>query len=101
MPIILCWGVFARKPENYDIWNDMKTADNIRNRLIDKILAIQNTDFLKALDNLVSTSAQADTVQLTKEQKEMLKMSESNISAGKLISQDKLDFEDKEWLRNQ
>ena len=79
----------------------MKTADNIRNRLIDKILAIQNTDFLKALDNLVSTSAQADTVQLTKEQKEMLKMSESNISAGKLISQDKLDFEDKEWLRNQ
>jgi hypothetical protein len=79
----------------------MKTADNIRNRLIDKILAIQNTDFLKALDNLVSTSAQADTVRITKEQREMLKMSERDIAAGKLISHDRLDIEDKEWLRNQ
>ncbi len=79
----------------------MKTVDNIRNRLIDKILAIQNTEFLKALDNLVSTSAQAETVQVSKEQRKMLEMSESDISTGRLISQDKLDIEDIEWLRKQ
>ncbi|MEN8249494.1 MAG: hypothetical protein ABFS32_11225 [Bacteroidota bacterium] len=77
----------------------MKTADNIRNSLIDKILAIQNTDFLKALDNLVSTSAQTDTVSITKEQREMLGMSENDISTGRLISQNKLDMKDNEWLR--
>jgi hypothetical protein len=77
----------------------MKKADTIRTRLIDKILAIQNTDFLNALDNLVSTSSQAGTVNLTKEQKEMLEMSEKDISAGRLISYDKLDIEDKEWLK--
>lgn len=77
----------------------MKTADNIRNKLIDKILSIQNTDFLKALDKLVTTSAQADTVSITKEQSEMLQMSENDISAGRLISHDNLDSEDREWLR--
>ena len=78
----------------------MKTADSIRNKLIDKILSIQNTDFLKALDKLVTTSAQADTVSITKEQMEMLEMSENDISTGRLISHDKLDSKDREWLRN-
>ena len=79
----------------------MKTSDNIRNRLIDKILAIQNTDFLKALDSLVSSSSQVGKVRLTLEQKEMLKMSESDISDDLLISQDQLDADDNEWLRKQ
>ena len=78
---------------------NMKTVDTIRTRLIDKILAIHNTDFLVALDNLVSSSSQADKVSLTKEQKKMLEMSENDISADRLISQDKLDFEDNEWLK--
>ncbi len=77
----------------------MKTVDTIRTRFIDKILTIYNTDFLKALDNLVSSSSQAGKVSLTKEQKEMLEMSENDISSGRLISHDKLDFEDNEWLK--
>jgi len=76
----------------------MKTSDAIRNKLIDKILSIQNTDFLKALDNLVSTSAQADRVSISKEQSEMLELSEKDLSAGRLISHDKLDSKDREWL---
>ena len=78
---------------------NLKTVDTIRTRLIDKILAIHNADFLVALDNLVSSSSQADKVSLTKEQKKMLEMSENDISADRLISQDKLDFEDNEWLK--
>jgi hypothetical protein len=77
----------------------MKTADTIRTKLIDKILSIQNIDFLKALDKLVTTSAQADTVRITKEQREMLEMSENDISAGRVVSDDKLDFEDRAGLR--
>ena len=77
----------------------MKPVDTIRTRLIDKILAIQNADFLKALDSLVSSSSQADKVILTAEQTELLEMSQTDISEGRLISQDKLDDEDKEWLK--
>ena len=48
----------------------METADNIRNGLIGKILSIRNTDFLLALDNLISSSnSELDIVELTPEQK--------------------------------
>jgi Zn-dependent M16 (insulinase) family peptidase len=77
----------------------MKTTDSIRNELIDKILSIRNTDFLKALDKLVATSTQADTISITNEQREMLEMSENDISVGRLISHDELDSEDREWLK--
>ena len=46
----------------------MATVDNIRNGLIDKILAIKNKDFLEALDKLISSSAsESDIVELTDE----------------------------------
>lgn len=77
----------------------MKPVDTIRTNLIDKILAIQNADFLKALDNLVSSSSQVNEVKLTEEQKVMLQMSKEDISAGRVISQEKLDRQDTEWLR--
>ena len=35
----------------------MATVDNIRNRLIDKILSIKNKDFLVALDKLITSSS--------------------------------------------
>ena len=78
----------------------MKPVDTIRTRLIDKILAIQNTDFLKALDKLVSSTSQADTVTVSAEQIEMLEMSETDILKGRLITQDELDKEDKKWLKS-
>ena len=78
----------------------MKPVDSIRNKLIDKILAIQNADFLKALDKLVSSSAQADKVILSSEQKEMLRMSQADIEAGNVISHSDLNKEVEEWLRD-
>ena len=77
----------------------MKPVDSIRNKLIDKILAIQNADFLKALDSLVSSSAQADKVILSSEQKEILRMSQEDIKAGNVISHTDLNKEVEEWLR--
>jgi hypothetical protein len=78
----------------------MKPVDSIRNKLIDKILAIQNADFLKALDKLVSSSAQADKVILSSEQTEMLRMSQEDIKAGDVISHADLNKEVEEWLRD-
>ena len=77
----------------------MATVDNIRNRLIDKILAIKNKDFLEALDKLISLSASdSEIVELTDEQKIMLEMSEEDIKNGKLISQEAMDKRNLEWL---
>jgi hypothetical protein len=77
----------------------MATVDNIRNGLIDKILSIKNKDFLQALDKLISSSSStSELVELTKEQKIMLEMSEKDIKSGKLISQDAMNKRNLEWL---
>jgi len=77
----------------------MANVDNIRNELIDKILSIKNKDFLVALDKLISSSSsESEIIELTKEQKKMLEMSEKDIANGKLISQDAMDKRNLEWL---
>jgi hypothetical protein len=77
----------------------MEQVDNIRNSLIDKLLAIRNKDFLKALDKIVTLSADDSLVVLNDEQKSMLQMSENDIVLMKFISQDDLDQQDMEWLK--
>ncbi len=77
----------------------MAAVDKIRNGLIDKILSIKNKDFLEALDKLISSSAyDSDIVELTKEQKAMLEMSEDDIENGRLIPQEAMDKRNLEWL---
>lgn len=78
----------------------MKPVDNIRNGLIDKLLAIQSKDFLLALDKLLaSANTHGETVSLTEEQKSMLQMSETDIANDDLLSEDELQQQDKEWLK--
>ncbi len=77
----------------------MTTVDKLRNGLIDKILAIKNKDFLEAIDKLISSKlSDSSIVELTKEQKIMLKMSEEDIENGNLISQEAMDKRNLEWL---
>ena len=77
----------------------MATVDTIRNGLINKILSIRNKEFLQALDKLItSSSSVSELVELTKEQKIMLEMSEEDIKNGKLISQDAMNKRNLEWL---
>ena len=79
----------------------MKPVDNIRSGLIEKLLAIQSKDFLLALDKLLaSSSAKGEIVALTEEQKIMLQMSETDIKNGDLLSEEELDQQDKEWLKD-
>ena len=77
----------------------MATDDKISTGLIDKILSINNKDFLEALDKLISSSkSESEIVELTNEQKVMLEMSEKDIKMGKLISQDAMNKRNLEWL---
>jgi hypothetical protein len=77
----------------------METVDQIRNSLIGKILTITNTDFLLALNNLISSSSVATAeIELTEEQELMLLMSEDDIHYGRTISQDDLKSKTKAWL---
>ena len=77
----------------------MATVDKIRTGLIDKILSINNKDFLEALDKLISSSkSESEIVELTGEQKIMLEMSENDIKNGKLISQEAMTKRNLEWL---
>jgi len=75
-------------------------VDNLRNGLIEKLLTISNIDYLKALNELVSSSKlEKNKLDLTEEQVLMLKLSDKDIKHGRLISQNQLDKEDLLWLK--
>ncbi len=78
----------------------MAQLDNLRNGIIEKLLAISNKDYLKALYQLVDNSKlENKNVSLTDEQVLMLKLSDKDIKSGRLISQNQLDKEDLKWLK--
>lgn len=73
----------------------MDTTDILRNNIIDKLLTIDNQDYLTALYQLInSSSVGQDIVNLTDEQILMLQMSDQDILNGRTISQDQLDKDD-------
>ncbi len=80
----------------------MAQVDVIRNGIIDRLLAISDKDYLMALLRLVDNSTvEIGKIQLTKEQKLMLEMSEVDLQNGRTISQSELDKNDLEWLKGQ
>lgn len=77
----------------------MATVYDIRNELIDKILAIKNIEFLQALDRLIdSSNSSSAIVATTPEQKLVLEMSEDDINNERLISQETMNQRNLEWL---
>ncbi len=77
----------------------MPTIDKIRNRLIDRIISINNRDYLEALDRLISSSqTESDIVELTVDQKIMLQMSDNDIENGNVISQEDMNERNLKWL---
>jgi hypothetical protein len=77
----------------------MATSDNIRNRIIEKILAIRNEKLLISLEKLLSSSkAEEEIISLTREQELMLLMSEDDIKYGRTTSHEDLMNRTEEWL---
>lgn len=77
----------------------MASIDQIRNSLIDKLLSIKNKEFLIALEEIVRNSKiENDIIELSKEQKLLLEMSDSDIQNGRIISHKTLKNKTTEWL---
>jgi len=78
----------------------MEATDILRNNIIDKLLTITDADYLSAIYQLVErNSSDNDTVKLTEAQMLMLQLSDKDILNVKLISQDQLDKEDLQWVK--
>ena len=76
----------------------MTALENIKNNLIDRILATKNEKLLEAIDRIFTSTQADETISLSSEQIEMLSMSERDIEAGNFISESDLDKQDSEWL---
>lgn len=75
----------------------MTKIDQIRNSIIDKLLTINNSELLSALNKILESNSEKP-ISLDESQIEMLKMSEEDILANRLISQSEIDKEDAKWL---
>ena len=76
----------------------MNALENIKNSLIDRILATRNEQLLEAIKNIFDSTQSEDIISLSTEQIEMLSMSEKDIEDGKLISESELSKRDSKWL---
>jgi hypothetical protein len=79
----------------------MANVEQIKNGLIDKILSINNKEFLTALDKIISTSFKDDKIILSDSQIAMLDMSNDDIIHGRTISQEAMNKRNLEWLNGQ
>lgn len=78
----------------------MASTSEIRNRLIDRLMAISNSDYLKALEKMIeSSNIQEKSIALTEEQKLMLTMSDEDIKTGRVIDEAFLNKQELEWLK--
>ena len=76
----------------------MNALENIKNSLIDSILATRNERLLEAIKNIFDSTQSEDIISLSTEQIEMLSMSEKDIEDGKLVSESELSKRDSKWL---
>lgn len=76
----------------------MSTLENIKNRLIDRILVTQNEKLLAAISNIFDSTQTSEKLSLNSEQIEMLMMSEQDIENGNLISETEQKQIDSEWM---
>lgn len=78
----------------------MISTTDIRNKVIDQLMAIKDVEFLRALSDMIDRAhVQENAIQLTEEQKIMLAMSEEDIQAGRIIDQFTLNERELEWLK--
>ena len=76
----------------------MNALENIKNSLIDRILATRNEKLLEAIKSIFDSTQSEEIISLSTEQIEMLSMSEKDIEYGKLVSESELSNRDSKWL---
>jgi len=76
----------------------MNALENIKNSLIDRILATRNEQLLEAIKSIFDSTQSEEIISLSTEQIEMLSLSEIDIESGKFISETELSKRDSKWL---
>ena len=76
----------------------MTALENIKNRLIDRILVTKNEQLLNAIDSIFNSTQNDEKLSLNSHQIEMLMMSENDIEQGNLISESDLKKADSKWM---
>ena len=76
----------------------MTTLDSIKNRLVDRLLAVQDEKFLEAVERIFVTAQKEEIVKLYPEQREMLMMSDADIAEGNVVSESELEKLDSKGL---
>jgi hypothetical protein len=76
----------------------VNALENIKNSLIDRILATKNEQLLEAIKSIFDSTQSEEMISLSTEQIEMLSMSEKDIEYGKLVSESELSDRDSKWL---
>lgn len=69
----------------------MKALEEIKNRLIDRILVSNNEKLLEAIESIFLSVQDKELFSLTSEQIEMLILSDEDILYGNFVSEDDLD----------
>ncbi len=78
----------------------MATLNDIRNRVIDSLMSIDNSQYLQALEKMIkSSNIEHSKIPLTEDQKIMLAMSDDDILNGKMIDQNSLNKQELQWLK--
>ena len=80
----------------------MANVNSLKNELVEKILSIQNIEFLQALNVLISNSEKKfkEKKLVSDAEKEILLKSKEDINAGRFVSQDVLYQKSLEWLND-
>ena len=88
-----------QKFHNFVIQNHhaMSTLE-IKLEIFDKLKEVEDISLLKKIQKLLKRIPTETSYILSEAEIEMLKMSEDDIKAGRVISQEQLDKEDLEWL---
>jgi hypothetical protein len=76
----------------------VNALENIKNSLIDRILATKNEQLLEAVKSIFDSTQSEEMISLSTDQIEMLSMSEKDIEYGKLVSESELSDRDSKWL---
>ena len=79
----------------------MTKVEIIRKEISDQIHKIEDENFLRFLEEIITSYSDMGRNKdfLTKEQEEMLKLSEEDIQYGRTISQEDLQKKASEWLQ--
>ena len=89
---------FPNKISTFTKKEIMNALENIKNSLIDRILATRNEQLLEAIKSIFDSTQSEEIISLSTEQIEMLYMSEKDIEEGKLVSESELSKRDSKWL---